>query len=115
MVRAFGTSPRSLARRKRPDDLNAYELYLLGGEKCEQLTSESVAESIPLLKRAVEIDPASPEHGLSCPVRPNGQTFASGRQGRRGKQAWLATNRAVELDPVGAQRIFSRVRDRWAR
>jgi TolB-like protein/class 3 adenylate cyclase len=48
---------RSLARRKRPENLTAYELYLLGGEKIEQLTPESIKESIQLLTRAVELDP----------------------------------------------------------
>ncbi len=48
---------RSLARRKRPENLTAYELYLLGGEKIEQLTSESIKESTQLLTRAVELDP----------------------------------------------------------
>ncbi len=48
---------RYLARRKRPENLTAYELYLLGGEKIEQLTPESIEESIRLLTRAVELDP----------------------------------------------------------
>src|SRR5262245_59814191 len=41
----------------RPENLNAYELYLPGGEKIDQLTSESIKESMQLLNRAVELDP----------------------------------------------------------
>ena len=48
---------RKAAKRKRPENLNAYELYLLGTEKLEQVTKESIDESIRLLKRAVELDP----------------------------------------------------------
>jgi TolB-like protein/class 3 adenylate cyclase/Flp pilus assembly protein TadD len=48
---------RNLARRKRPENLTAYELYLLGGEQIEQLTPESIQESVRLLTRAVELDP----------------------------------------------------------
>jgi TolB-like protein len=48
---------RNLARRKRPENLTAYQLYLLGGEKIEQMTPESIKESIRLLTRAVELDP----------------------------------------------------------
>jgi len=48
---------RNLARRKRPENLTAYELYLLGGEKIEELTPKSIEESLRLLTHAVELDP----------------------------------------------------------
>jgi TolB-like protein/class 3 adenylate cyclase/tetratricopeptide (TPR) repeat protein len=48
---------RKAARRNTPGNLDAYELYLLGTEKLEQVTKESIDESIRLLRRAVELDP----------------------------------------------------------
>lgn len=47
---------RNKARRKRPENLNAYELYLLGTEKLELFTREDITEAIRLLTRAVELD-----------------------------------------------------------
>jgi TolB-like protein/DNA-binding winged helix-turn-helix (wHTH) protein len=47
---------RNKARRKRPENLTAYELYLLGTEKLELFTKENVNEAIRLLTRAVELD-----------------------------------------------------------
>ncbi|NRP70585.1 Transcriptional regulator HilA [Ensifer psoraleae] len=48
---------RNAARRKPPENLSAYELYLLGTEKLELFTKSDVEEAIRLLTRAVEIDP----------------------------------------------------------
>ena len=48
---------RMAAHRKRPDDLTAYELYLLGTEKLELFSRADVAEAIRLLRRAVERGP----------------------------------------------------------
>ena len=48
---------RIAAHRKSPDNLTAYELYLLGTEKLEQINRADVEEAIKLLKRAVELDP----------------------------------------------------------
>lgn len=48
---------RITAHRKRPENLNAYELYLLGTEKLEQVNRADVEEAVRLLTRAVEQDP----------------------------------------------------------
>ena len=48
---------RISAHRKPPENLNAYELYLLGTEKLEQVNHADVEEAVKLLNRAVEIDP----------------------------------------------------------
>ena len=48
---------RDAAKRKRPADLTAYDLYLLGVEAKHRETKESVEEAVRLLKRSVEIDP----------------------------------------------------------
>ena len=95
---------RSLARRKRPENLTAYELYLLGGEKIEQLTSESIEESIQLLTRAVELDPGLARawvelyhaHSLS-------KAFGIEDAETARKAGMEAAKRAVALDPGDAE------------
>src|SRR4051812_14965662 len=44
---------RNQARRKRPENLSAYEFYLLGSERLELFTKADVDEAIRLLTRAV--------------------------------------------------------------
>jgi TolB-like protein/class 3 adenylate cyclase len=95
---------RNLARRKRPVNLTAYELYLLGGEKIEQLTSESIKESIRLLTRAVELDPGLARawvelyhaHSLSADFGIVDADTAS-------EAGMNAAKRAVTLDPSDAE------------
>lgn len=48
---------RIAAHRKPPGNLTAYELYLLGTEKLEQVNRADVEEALTLLTRAVELDP----------------------------------------------------------
>ncbi|RWK52760.1 adenylate/guanylate cyclase domain-containing protein [Mesorhizobium sp.] len=48
---------RAAAKRKRPENLNAYDYYLLGTEKIEKLTIADEEEAITFLNRAVELDP----------------------------------------------------------
>src|SRR6185312_8563849 len=54
LIQAAG---RAAAKRKRPENLNAYDYYLLGTEKIEKITKEDEEEAIALLNRAVELDP----------------------------------------------------------
>ncbi|MFD1985684.1 adenylate/guanylate cyclase domain-containing protein [Mesorhizobium newzealandense] len=51
------TAGRAAAKRKRPENLNAYDYYLLGTEKIEKITIADEEEAIALLNRAVELDP----------------------------------------------------------
>jgi TolB-like protein/class 3 adenylate cyclase/tetratricopeptide (TPR) repeat protein len=46
------------AKRKRPDDLSAYELYLLAHSKIQGVTLENQLEAKRLLERAIELDPS---------------------------------------------------------
>jgi TolB-like protein/predicted Zn-dependent protease len=95
---------RNLARRKRPENLTAYQLYLLGGEKIEQLTSESIKESIRLLTRAVELDPGLARawvelyhsHSLS-------RDFGIVDAKTASEAGMNAAKRAVTLDPGDAE------------
>ena len=54
LIQAAG---RAAAKRKRPENLNAYDYYLLGTEKIEEITIADEQEAITLLNRAVELDP----------------------------------------------------------
>ena len=51
------TPELAAARRKRPENLTAYELNLLGVEKQLNPTRESIEESIRILDQAVKADP----------------------------------------------------------
>jgi len=90
---------RIAAHRKPPSSLTAYELYLLGTEKLEQITREDIDESIRLLNRAVEIDPglarAWVELHHSHAVAAN---FGNDMEAHY-KLAIAAAKRAIELDP----------------
>ena len=90
---------RIAAHRKPPSSLTAYELYLLGTEKLEQVTREDVDESIRLLNRALDIDPglarAWVELHHSHAVAAN---FGNDMESHY-KLAIAAAERAIELDP----------------
>ena len=95
---------RSLARRKRPENLTAYELYLLGGEKIEQLTSESIKESIQLLTRAVELDPGLARAWVELYHAHNlSKAFGIEDAETARKAGMEAAKRAVALDPGDAE------------
>lgn len=94
---------RITAHRKPPDNLNAYELYLLGTEKLEQVNQVDVEEAVRLLTRAVELDPGlarawvelSHSHGILT-------GFGVERDKNRALSA-EAAERAVQLDPGDAE------------
>ena len=94
---------RKAAKRKRPENLNAYELYLLGTEKLEQVTKESIDESIRLLKRSVELDPtlARAWVELHWAYQQSASFGADPLQAER--LARDAAERAVALDPSDAE------------
>jgi TolB-like protein/DNA-binding SARP family transcriptional activator len=94
---------RIAAHRKPPSDLTAYELYLLGTEKLEQINVADLQEAISLLNRAVEIDPKFARAWIelfhshkvlaSFGVEPEKNT----------RIAFDAAERAVRLDPSDAE------------
>lgn len=94
---------RISAHRKPPESLNAYELYLLGTEKLEQVNQPGVEEAVRLLTRAVELDPGlarawvelSHSHGVlsGFGVEPDKNRALSAE----------AAERAVRLDPSDAE------------
>ncbi len=94
---------RKAARRKRPEHLGAYELYLLGTEKLEQVTKESVDEAIRLLRQAVELDPTLARAWVELHWA-YGQTATFGADpGAAERAAREAAERAIALDPSDAE------------
>ncbi len=95
---------RSLARRKRPENLTAYEFYLLGGEKIEQLTFESIEESIQLLTRAVELDPGLARAWVELYHAHSLSKMFGVEDVKTANEAGMdAAKRAVALDPRDAE------------
>jgi TolB-like protein/class 3 adenylate cyclase len=90
-------------KRKRPENLGAYDLYLLGTEARERNTKEGVEEGVRLLTRAVELDPTLARAWVSLSWARGwtahfGADVATARRGRE-----EAARRAVELDPDDAE------------
>jgi TolB-like protein/Tfp pilus assembly protein PilF len=93
---------RSTAKRKRPENLTAYELYLFGVEMAHVATSESLEEAIRLLGRAVELDPQFARAWAEL----YWAYHISAEKGRNPseyrKAAFAAARRAVQADPMDA-------------
>ena len=88
------------ARRARPTNLSAYELYLLGQHETDRQTKELVANAIRLLEQAVREDPNLARAWVVL-------AWAYGSAAGRGidpeaksAAALAAAQRAVELDPM---------------
>jgi TolB-like protein/Flp pilus assembly protein TadD len=88
------------ARRARPTNLSAYELYLLGQQENDRQTKASVANAISLLEQAVGKDPGLARAWVVL-------AWAYGSAANRGidpeansRAALAAAQRAVELDPM---------------
>ncbi len=47
----------ALAKRRRPEDLTAYDLYLRAIQRAFRTTREGLAEALQLVQRALELDP----------------------------------------------------------
>ena len=94
---------REAAKRKRPSDLTAYDLYLLGSAAIYRETPEDNEEAIALLKQSLEIDPG---FGARLERLCRLALLAEGTGGvtpPRTEQLRLeAAERAVKLDPQDA-------------
>jgi len=96
------TADREAARRKRPTDLNAYDLYLIALEAKQRETEEGIADCFTLLGRALAMDPA---FARAWALLGHCHAFSM-----RWANDWDATyaryldaeRRAVELDPLDA-------------
>ena len=93
----------AVAKRKRPENLSAYDFYMLGTEARHRQTKEGVEEGIRLLTRAVEMDPglARAWVGLAWARGWTARFGADPETARRGREE--AARRALELDPSDAE------------
>jgi TolB-like protein/class 3 adenylate cyclase len=86
------------AQRKPPGSLNAYELTLLGAEKHLSPTRESVAESIQILNKAIEVEPTFARAWVNL-AWAHVMEAEYGADAETSSQAALnAAERAVDLD-----------------
>jgi TolB-like protein/class 3 adenylate cyclase/Tfp pilus assembly protein PilF len=101
LVEAAG---REVAKRKRPENLTAYDLYLLGIEAKHRLTEESLQEAVWLFQRALELDPqlARAWTGLAWAYVLTANFGGPDRAVLIQKQL-DAARRAVQLDPMDAE------------
>jgi tetratricopeptide (TPR) repeat protein len=97
------TAGREVARRKRPDNLSAYELYLLGTEKLEQVNRADIEESIRLLSRAVELEPGLARAWLELSHAHALMVQFGADRAVKGRAAMAAAERSVALDPGDAE------------
>jgi TolB-like protein/class 3 adenylate cyclase/Tfp pilus assembly protein PilF len=97
------TADREVAKRKQPQDLTTYDLYLLGVEAKNRETKEGVEEAIRLLKQSLDIDPkfARAWTGLAWSYSVLAGFLDDPRE--VGKAQADAARRAVELDPADAE------------
>ena len=94
---------RKAAKRKRPENLGAYELYLLGTERLEQSTKDSNDDAVRLLRQAVTLDPTLARAWIELSWAYLG-TVGFGADETTGRRAARdAAERAVALDPSDAE------------
>lgn len=94
---------RITAHRKPPNSLTAYELYLLGTERLEQITRADVEEAVRLLTHAVELDPGFARAWIEL-YHSHGLLAGFGVEPERNMElAAAAAERAVLLDPSDAE------------
>jgi TolB-like protein/class 3 adenylate cyclase/Tfp pilus assembly protein PilF len=94
---------RAAAKRKRPENLNAYEYYLLGTEKLEQFTKADLEEAVKLLTRAVELDPGLARAWIELYHSHSTLAGFGVNPGIEKKAAADAAERAVRVDPSDAE------------
>jgi TolB-like protein/class 3 adenylate cyclase/Flp pilus assembly protein TadD len=91
------------ARRARPGNLTAYELYLLGAQASERATREANAEAIRLHSKAVELDPTLARAWVLLSLAHNLSVGYDADPEAARKAALDAAERAVALDPADAE------------
>lgn len=108
-----GAADLERVKRKRTDQMVAYDYFLRGRELHHKFTKEDCIEGIRLLETAVELDPnfAQAWAWLSCIV---GQAWVRGylpNKGNLWKQCVTAARKALELDEGDSEchRILSEI------
>jgi TolB-like protein/DNA-binding SARP family transcriptional activator len=91
------------ARRKRPGDLGAYELYLLGTQARQGLGEDSLVESTRLLEEAIAIDPTLARAHVSLALTYSRRALFTAEPSEFYEKMLQEARRAVELDPMDAE------------
>jgi tetratricopeptide (TPR) repeat protein len=90
---------RIAAHRKPPESLTAYELYLVGTERLEQVTQPELEAARALLTQAVELDPGLARAWIEL-FHTYSLLASLGVEPERNRQlADAAAERAMNLDP----------------
>jgi TolB-like protein len=90
----------ALSRRRRPEDLTAYDLHLQAVQRAVRSTREGLAEALQLLQRALELDPgfaAAAALAGACHMENVLRTYAIDAQFER-KEAVRLMRLALRLD-----------------
>lgn len=90
------------AKRKRPGDLGAYELFLLGRDKAAGLTLENQLEAKRLLEQAIQIDPTLARAHAMLAWTYSWRISLEADTAKLTQEMLSAARRAVELDPMDA-------------
>ena len=100
---AVASSVLTAAKRKRPSDLGAYEMYLLGREKMNKgLNLESQLEAEKLLEQAIQIDPSLARAHTQLAWSYSWRATLEPDTAKLTQQMLLEAQRAVDLDPMDA-------------
>lgn len=94
---------RVAAKRKRPENLSAYDYYLLRSEKIENLTKADAEAAITFLNRAVELDPGLARAWVELYHAHDLLGVFGGDPEANRKAAADVAERAVQLDPSDAE------------
>jgi TolB-like protein/class 3 adenylate cyclase/Flp pilus assembly protein TadD len=90
------------AQRKRPENLSAYEKYLLGRDRVIRPSKERVDEAIALFKQALEEDPTLARAWADLAWAYDQSTWYGADYATAHPHALDAARRAVEIDPMDA-------------
>jgi class 3 adenylate cyclase/TolB-like protein len=99
----IGKAEQAAARRSRPENFTAYELYLAGHSEHLRLNQEGNKNAIPLLERAVAADPSLARAWSELAfARQFSMTCCGADPAVALPPALAAARRAVEIDPGDA-------------
>jgi TolB-like protein/class 3 adenylate cyclase len=90
------------ARRSRPDNFSAYELYLLGRSEALRMGPEANKAAIELFEKAVAADPRLARGWADLAYTRQNSTTYGADQAIVGPKALAEARRAVEIDPSDA-------------
>ena len=91
------------ALRKRPGNLESFDLFQLAGQELDKSTPEANAQAIGLLQLAIELDPTGPDAHVRLAGAYRQQVDNGWAAHDAAMALWLdAASRAVQLDPASA-------------